>query len=171
MIFALRSVTLLFPLSQSCNFTIHDSLFIIHNCACTSLHMHRGHSPLRLAPRFSRQRTLTAEEWTRQSTSLPCCFFSCLFCFDACLRCFRFCYPALLLSSNLRSLRLLAPLAAPQPCKYGCLALGSSSSLALVRSLHCLRSYSEFATLLSTRYFHNSPLTTRFFSTFPLERR
>ena len=77
---ALCSVPLHSPLSQCCNFTIHTLLFTIHNCSYAFLHMARGHSPLRLAPRSHASGALTAEEWTRQSTSLPCCFFGCLLC-------------------------------------------------------------------------------------------
>lgn len=172
MFFALRSVTLLFPLSQSGNFTIRTSLFTIHNCSYAFLHTNRGHSPLRLAPRFLRQRTLTAEEWTRQSTSLPCCFFW----LSPLLPMPLMNLPLLLLhiavSHFLRSLHSLLSSAAPQPGKYGSLALGSSSSLALRSGrftaftvtlgddFACTESLSQLA-----------PRIPLHLSTFPLERR
>ncbi len=172
MIFALCAVTLHFPLSQCCNFTIHTSLFTIHNCACTSLHMARGHSPLRLAPRSHASGALTAEEWTRQSIRFLVAFLAVSPAFDACSCCFRFCCFTLLLHSPLRSLLLLASFAAPQPGKYGWLALGSSVSLVVFGQVASLHSQLLSVTfLLAPSHFRNSPLTTRRFSTFPLERR
>jgi hypothetical protein len=67
-------------------FTIRSSSFTIahaHRCTCSGATHPCGSHPASYA-----SGALTAEEWTRQSTSLPCCCFGCLLCFDACSRCF-----------------------------------------------------------------------------------
>ena len=155
---ALCSVTLALPACAVLQLHDHNSLFTIHNCACTSLHMARGHSPLRLAPRSHASGALTAEEWTRQSIRFLVAFWLSrllpTLASDASVVC---CF-TLLLYSFLRSPLLPVSFAAPQPGKYGWLALGSSISLGYgqVASLHSQLLW--VTTLLAPSHFRNSLL-------------
>ena len=160
------------PLAQSGNFTIHNSLFTIHNCACTSLHMARGHSPLRLAPRSHASGALTAEEWTRQSirflvafwlspllptlasdASVVCCFTLLLYSFFtvasvACIVC----------SPSARQVRL----ACTGVEHFARLRSGrfTAFTVTLGDDFACIKSLSQLAPRISPHH-----------STFPLERR
>ena len=144
-----------------CRFsTSHTSLFTIHNCTCTSLHMLRGHSPLRLAPRSYASGALTAEEWTRQSIRFLVAFLAVSPASDLCSCRFRFgCFTSLLHNPS-RSLHSLLSSAAPQPRKYGSLALGSSFSLGYgqVASLHSQLLQAAFL-LVSKSLSQLAPLT------------
>jgi hypothetical protein len=107
------------------------------------------------------QRTLTAEEWTRQSTSLPCCFFGCLLCFR---------HSLLLLPLRLFHIAASQPLAvAPfaavacspsaRQVRLSCTGVELFARDGQVASLHSQLLF--VTTSLAPSHFRNSPLATR----------
>ena len=164
-------------LCTSCLRSAATSQFTTRYSPFTIAHVHRctwlgATHPCGSHPASHASGALTAEEWTRQSIRFLVAFLAVSPAFDACSCCFRFCCFTLLLHSFLRSPLLPASLAAPQPGKYGSLALGSSVSLVVFGQVASLHSQLLSVTfLLAPSHFRNSPLTTRRFSTFPLERR